>query len=396
LAIDSPPIEGGYVAVAKGKIAGVGAANPGVGAVTDLGDAVLMPGLVNTHTHLEFSAATQPLGAAGLSLPEWIRLVIADRKRGNRDAAAAISAGLRESLAAGVTTVGEIATGVPPAFDSVQLSPRTVTFQEAIGFSAGRVDSVYADVEQRLDGTPGLAGVSPHAPYTVHPALLKKLVALARRRHVPIAMHLAESREELELLQHGEGPFRELLEDRGMWDADAIPLGSRPLDYLKALVAAPRAVVIHGNYLDTEEIEFLAAHRDRMSVVFCPRTHAYFEHKPYPLVQLRKAGVRVALGTDSRASNPDLNLLAEARLMVEQFPQLAPAEALQMATLSGAEALGVSDVTGSMTPGKQADLAAFAISQASTDPHEEVLSSREPLAVWLAGLRLTTALGKPF
>src|SRR5689334_8766093 len=97
LPMDSPPIKGGYVGVADGKIVSVGATNPNAGVVTDLGDAVLMPGLVNAHTHLEFSGAERPLGAAGMSLPEWIRLVIADRKRGNRDAAAGAAAGLRES-----------------------------------------------------------------------------------------------------------------------------------------------------------------------------------------------------------------------------------------------------------------------------------------------------------
>ena len=128
-------------------------------------------------------------------------------------------------------------------------------------------------------------GISPHAPYTVHPGLLKRLVALAVEKKLPVAMHLAESREELELLATGTGPFRDLLVDRSMWDTEAIPLGSTPLDYLRTLAEAPRALVIHGNNLSDEEIGFLAAHRERMSVVYCPRTHAYFGHDPYPLEQ---------------------------------------------------------------------------------------------------------------
>ncbi len=124
-------------------------------------------------------------------------------------------------------------------------------------------------------------------------------------------MHLAESPEELRLLSHGDGPFRDLLADRSMWDESAIPAGTRPLDYLRMLAAAPKALVVHGNYLSAEELQFLATHAASMSLVYCPRTHGFFEHSPYPLRQALDLGVRVAIGTDSRASNPDLSLLAE-------------------------------------------------------------------------------------
>src|SRR5437868_14871654 len=112
-------------------------------------------------------------------------------------------------------------------------------------------------------------GFSPHAPYTVSPRLLKELILIARHFDWPMAMHIAESREELELLRDGTGPFRELLEERSMWDEGAVPRGSQPLDYLRTLAKAPRAIVIHGNYLDYEELRFLGANRDRMSLVFC-------------------------------------------------------------------------------------------------------------------------------
>ena len=97
-------------------------------------------------------------------------------------------------------------------------------------------------------------------------------------------------------LRDGTGPFQELLEERSMWDAEAIPRGSRPLDYLRMLAEAPRALVIHGNYLDAEERAFLAEHADRMSLVYCPRTHAYFGHPPYPLAELLAAGVQRGAG----------------------------------------------------------------------------------------------------
>jgi cytosine/adenosine deaminase-related metal-dependent hydrolase len=387
LPIDRPPIEGGYVTIAGGRIVELGSSPPKSAALVDLGDVLLMPGLVNVHTHLEFSGLSAPLGQPGMSLPAWIRFVIAERNRGNRDAASDIATGLNESLAAGVTTIGEIASSSAAAYASPAPTPAAVAFQEAIGFSAQRVDSVYADVERRLDELRGPAGLSPHAPYTVHPRLLERLVDLARRRNVPLAMHLAESPEELELLATGAGQFRDLLEERSMWDAGAVPPGSRPLDYLQQLAAAPSSLVIHGNYLADDEIDFVAQRRGRMSVAYCPRTHAFFQHSPYPLSAMLRAGVRVALGTDSRASNPDLSLLGEVRFAAAQFPGVPPHVWLRMATLDGAEALGLAEHLGSLTPGKQANLVSLPCP--GGDPAEAVVNSRTmPAAVWLAGVRV--------
>jgi cytosine/adenosine deaminase-related metal-dependent hydrolase len=368
LPIDAPPLEGGYVSVSDGVIADVCGSDPSRGPVADLGDVVLLPGLVNAHTHLEFSGLAKPLGAPGMSLPTWIRTVIADRGRGDRDAAAAIAAGLHESAAAGVTTIGEIATS-PTALYDVDQAPRSLLFQEAIGFSAGRVESVAAEMEWRVEAAGDAAGISPHAPYTVHPQLLTRLVDLAISNQLPIAMHLAESREELQLLRDGTGPFQELLAERSMWDGAAIPRGSRPLDYLRQLTRAQRSLAIHGNYFDAEEIAFAGAQRERISVVYCPRTHAYFGHEPYPLEAMLAAGVRVALGTDSRASNPDLNLLREVQFGSVLFPRVDPAVLLRMATLDAAEALGLGDVVGSITVGKRAELVTVRCDDDFRDPY---------------------------
>jgi cytosine/adenosine deaminase-related metal-dependent hydrolase len=388
LPIDGPPIEGGYVGVSGERIVAVGRINPGIEPVTELGDVILLPGLVNTHTHLEFSGLPRPLGEPETDLPDWIRLVIADRNRGGRNPQTAIAAGLRESLSYGVTTIGEIATA-PAHYDDFAASrPTVVQFQEIIGFSAGRVESVFSDVQRRLDATPSPSGLSPHAPYTMHPQLLERIIRLASQRNVPVAMHLAESREELRLLKTGDGFFRDLLTERSMWDPDAIPAGSRPLDYLKRLAAAPRSLVIHGNYLAEDEIAFIADQRDRMSVVFCPRTHRWFGHEPYPLEAMIRAGVNICAGTDSRASNPDLNVLAELQSIAMAFPSLAPEEIVQLGTLNGAIALGLADEAGSLTTGKLADFVAMPVRRGAIDPYEELLHRPiTPSAVWLAGRR---------
>jgi cytosine/adenosine deaminase-related metal-dependent hydrolase len=383
---DGPPIEGGFVAIADGRIASVDAHDPGRSPVEDLGDVILLPGVVEAHTQLEFSDQAGPVGAAGMALPAWIRLVIADRRRGDRDVAAAIERGLAESLRCGVTSIGEIATA--PARALLDAKPEAlgvVAFQEVIGFSRGRIDSVAGELERRLDAAGVASGISPHAPYTVHPELLRRLVGIASERDLPVAMHLAESREELELLRDGGGPFKELLEERSMWDAEAIPRGSRPLDYLRVLAEAPRALVVHGNYLDAEEFAYLAEHRRRMSVAYCPRTHDYFRHAPYPLAAMLASGARVALGTDSRASNPDLDVLAEVRFAANRHPDVPAAQWVRMATLDGAVALGRGDEAGSLAAGKRADLTAIAC-DSGDDAYEQIVrGTGRCVATWTAG-----------
>lgn len=360
----------------------------------DLGNVVLFPGFVNAHTHLEFSYRPRPLGAPGMNLPEWIRLVIGERQRIITPVGDAIAAGVRESLQNGVTTLGEISTAAEGAsYEIIDLS----LFLEVIGFSRARAESALAAVSERLGTLKQAAnngriqlGISPHAPYTVSPDLLMRLVQLATECNVPIAMHVAESEAELELLARGAGAFQSLLDERSMWDATAISVGSRALDYMKVLADAPRALVIHGNYLDATEHAFLAKHSDRMSLVYCPRTHAYFGHPPYPLADLLRVGVCVALGTDSRASNPDLSLLSEMRHVASTHPSIAPSDILRLGTLAGAKALGRTQECGSLTPGKLADLVAVPLPSEPTSVAEEMLKAVlttdvAPTKVWLRG-----------
>ncbi len=393
LPIDRPPLAGGMVTINQGRIVEVGPRRTSDGEVVDLGDVVLMPGLVNAHTHLEFSNLAQPLGQCGISLPDWIRLVISQRKQNSCDAQAGLATGMQESLDRGVTTIGEIATLPTSSYGNA--APNLLLFHEAIGFSAARVDSVLADITRRLKSNRDATncqsnrdqGLSPHAPYTVHPQLLRRLVRLSAEQQTPVAMHLAESKEELRLLAEGDGPLRTLLEERSMWDPNAIAQGSRPLDYLQLLAEAPRSLVIHGNFLADDEIEFIGANRNTMSVVYCPRTHAYFKHDRYPLSKMLAAGVRMALGTDSRASNPDLCLLSEMRHVAAQHQDVSPKEIVAMGTLQGAKALGLANIAGSLTPGKPANLITLHCESHCHNPYEAVLlSSKKIHKTWLQPL----------
>ena len=382
--LNGPPIVGGAVLIVGQRLAAVSQAASS--RAIDLGDVAIIPGLVNAHVHLEFSLLASPLGQPGMEFTEWIRHVIAHRRSSPPQEpaqAAALHAGAAQCTVAGTTAIGEVSTrdhfsaAEPPLLDLTD-------FAEIICLDRARIPDVLSAARSRLETSrPGdrvRPGISPHAPYTVHVELLNKLVELAAEFQAPLAMHLAESQAELELLATGGGAFRTLLEEMGVWQPSALAQRTRPIDYLRALARAPRSLVIHGNYLDPEEIELLARHRQHMAVVYCPRTHAFFGHPQHPLPQLLKAGALVALGTDGRSSNPDLSLLADLRFAAGRFPGIAPERFLQMATLDGAAALGLEQQTGSLEAGKFADLACVAVQpSASADPYELLVADDEPV-----------------
>jgi cytosine/adenosine deaminase-related metal-dependent hydrolase len=286
--------------------------------------------------------------------------------------------------------VGDIGQPGQPAGAYLSSPCGGVNFLELIAPRTDRIEAVMDNARSHLAGRPPgrwQPGLSPHAPYTVHPQLLAQAVALSAARRVPLAMHLAESREEIEYLAEGRGPLRDLLESRGAWDLAARPPHGRPLDELRILAGAHRALIVHGNYLDAEEIAFLARNSDRMAVVYCPRTHAWFGHDRYPLEAMLAAGVTIALGTDSRASAPDLNLLAEMRHVARQFPALGPATILQFGTQNGARALGCDREIGTLEPGKWADLAVVRLqNRPASDPYQWLQDADCPVVqTWCRG-----------
>ena len=374
---DGPPRRDAVLSISNGRIEAIGKRRTNDPAI-DLGNAAILPGFVNAHTHLEFSDLKSPLAPRAKTFADWLRKVIAYR-RGRTDVQrrAAVIRGLAESNRFGTTCLGEIATGasIEGLWHATNGSCETTVFLESIGLRAKRADEAYAASAEHVGhGATGeiRVGLSPHAPYTAQPALVRRLTSLSAVAAAPLAMHLAETREELDLLRTGGGPLHDLLVELDAWQPDIIPRDSAPLDYLRLLSSAHRALVIHGNYLTDEEIAFIAARRDRMAIVYCPRTHAFFGHSPYPLAKLLNSGVVVALGTDSRASNPDLNLLAEM-CHVAKSHSVPPAKIVEMATINGAKALGRDAELGSLTPGKLADVAIFRLPDAATDDPYDLL-----------------------
>jgi cytosine/adenosine deaminase-related metal-dependent hydrolase len=173
----------------------------------------------------------------------------------------------------------------------------------------------------------------------------------------------------VELLEHHQGPFVPFLSELGVWDAQGLAKGIDEVLQFQTLAA--HMLFVHGNYLDPR-----VALPQGISLVYCPRTHAAFGHPPHPYRELLARGVRIALGTDSLASNPDLDVLAEARFLHQRNPDVPGATLLRMTTLSGAEALGWQDETGSLLPGKSADLVVLPLpAERSVDPHGLIFAS---------------------
>lgn len=397
LPMHGPALDGGWVRIVGSRIIAVGRRRPD-GPVIDLGDSILLPGLVNPHCHLEFSSISTPLppeppgGLAG-----WIPAVMQARFAETSNPAAAIAAGLHESAAAGVTLIGEIATAPPTLAYPTHGVPRLRLYRECLGLSSHRGALSLKQLRRSLDRVPPhvSAGISPHAAYSVHAGLARQLLRLAAARHLPVAVHLAESREEHELLAHDTGPFRTLLERLGAWPSPPPRLLSTA-DWISLGCRAPRAAFIHATHLDEAALARLSRHRDRAAVIVCPRTATLISGQLAPLQALRRAGVRVAIGTDGRGSAPDLSPRHEAAVVVDRG-LVSPDEAVAMITTDAAWAIASESTAGQLAAGRRADLAVLRPNSWSADPAADVLCPTTEVVATLRGGRLIhAAAGSPF
>jgi cytosine/adenosine deaminase-related metal-dependent hydrolase len=284
-----------------------------------------------------------------------------------------------------VTAIGEIATASHPLVG--QAGPLVRVFREALGLvpvamAAARSTVVRDLARMNSEGT--CTGISPHAPYSVAESLGRQVIGEAVRRQLPVMMHLAESRDEADLLATGGGAFRTLLEQLGAWQPGTPPRLLSLADWITLLARAPRGVVVHGTFLpeDQAALSRLARHRDRLCVVVCPRTTLAISGRLPPVEAFLAAGIRVAIGTDSRASNPDLSVLAECRTLVD-VGVVSPREALTMATRQGAWALAFERRCGMLAPGRAADLAILRPSSRHADPSDAVLDPDTQIAATL-------------
>jgi cytosine/adenosine deaminase-related metal-dependent hydrolase len=303
-----------------------------------------------------------------------------------------IHQGLAECLARGTTLLGDIAAG-GHSWDALAAAPvRAVVFFELLGLNRPRAeqswDSAEAWLREHPPGPQCRPGLSPHAPYSTCSWLYERAASTSRCQRLPLATHLAETPLEEELLARQSGPLVRFLKDRGAWDPSG--LLTSPEEAGRLLAGAPVTLFAHGNFLDPQSPVLAGG-----VVVYCPRSHAAFGNPPHPFRDFLARGSPVALGTDSLASNPDLDLLAEARFLHLLYPELSGETILRMATLWGAEALGWQKETGSLTPGKSADLVVVPLPDGEgMDPYALLLDCAKPVqAVLFRGEWLTLKQG---
>jgi len=355
--VTAPPIEDGAVLVDdRGRISAVGphphVPTPPRSQTFEFPDAILIPGLVNCHTHLEL---THLAGQnAEPEFAKWIRrireLKDATPPEGFEDAAVA---GVKDCWACGVTCIAETGSTGAVMRALHDLGGRGIVYQEVFGPDPAKPDASMQELEEavallrllRTDRV--LLGVSPHAPYTVSAPLYEAVVAFARSERLPIAVHLAESKEETAFVRDGAGPFADA------WRARAIPVaahGCTPVEFLRRQgVLSAGTLSIHCVQADAPDVAILAA--AGAAIAHCPRSNRAHGHGSAPLGAFRTARLRVGLGTDSVVSVGDLDLWAEARAA-----GLEGEEALRALTLDGARALGWESEIGSLEVGKAADL----------------------------------------
>ena len=366
LPVDGPPIENGAVAIEGGRIAALGSADD-LGEGERFPDAVIAPGFVNAHSHLEY--AVYAGFGDGLTFGPWILLHIERKARLDWDDFLAIARlGAAECLASGITTVGDASYSGAAAAACAELGLGGIVYLEIFGTDVGagleRFAALRARVEDAVSDRLAL-GVSPHAPYSVSP----ELYAAAYELDVPVTTHVAESGDEIDYLVAGEGPMAQ--------GALAPSPGTTPVRHLaKHGLLREGVVAAHCVKVDREEIELLAEHG--VAVAHCPRSNAVVGCGIAPVAELRAARVRVGLGTDSPASTPSFDMFEEmrtalylARARAERPDALTAAEALELATLGSASALGLEHEVGSLAVGKRADLTVVSLAGSPYLPWED-------------------------
>ena len=325
-----------------------------------MGERVLMPGLVNAHCHLDYT------DMAGQFLPpkvfsDWLKLItVAKADWGYSEYATSWLHGARMLVRTGTTSVADV-EAVPELLPEVlQATPlRVFSFLEMIGIRGQRqpraiVEEAVARIEA-LKGCRGGAGLSPHAPYSTVPELLRLSAETARRRKWRLTTHVAESALEFKMFTHGRGEMFGWLQRSGR-DMSDCGLGS-PVRHLERCGAlSERLLAAHMNYLAKGDAALLG--KRKVHVVHCPRGHSYFQHQPFPLRRLARAGVNVCLGTDSLASvhkprrqSVELNLFEEMRALARNETSLSARKIVQMATINGARALGLGGQLGELAAG---------------------------------------------
>lgn len=413
--VSSPPIEDGAIAVTGSEISGVGSRS----VLTErfkgansrmLGNAAILPGLVNAHSHLELTAMRGFLEKEERDFPAWLRKLTVARMELMRpdDLKISVTAGAWEALSAGVTCVGDASDGAYQSMSSLRdIGLRGIVFQESFGPDPKLARDNFEKLKAKLFHLRELesplmrAGVSPHAPYTVSAAQLELISEFTLQENLPLMMHAAESVTEQQFLRAGRGAFAEGLTRRGIeWTAT----GLSTIQYLaRHGILRTKPLLAHCIQVDAQDIDTIKETATR--IAHCPKSNAKLGHGRAPLASFLKRGITVALGSDSVASNNTCDIIEEARFAVlmarseletsGEQTSVSAEEALFAATLGGACALGLEGQIGELKAGLQADLAVVSLSgmhqTPSYDPIATVIfasSARDVILTMVAGREL--------
>ena len=387
LPIERPPIHGGWVSIDDGIIRAVGEGPPPSGPVTDLGDAAILPGLVNAHTHLELSWLAGRVPPAA-SMVLWIRELMKLRREATpgedeqRDHVAVALSGARDR---GTVAFGDISNTLISSQQLKDVDVPSVLFHELLGFLPADVErrvETAAESVTRAAAPPVVPGLAPHAPYSTSPELFQAIARTGAGRSMPMSVHLGESPEEVEFLATGGGPFRSMLMDLGVWRDDWRAPGCDPVAYLDELgVLTPGLLAVHATHLGQDALATLAARG--CVIVSCPRSNRWVGAGDPPLDDFYASGAVVALGTDSLASAASLDMfdeLAAARAV----SRVTDGVLLESATRGGAIALGLDGAYGRIAPGLRGPLLAVRV-PADVSDVEQYLVAGTPETRWWVG-----------
>jgi cytosine/adenosine deaminase-related metal-dependent hydrolase len=389
--VSAPPIRDAWVTVEDGRIVDCGGRTPPSDGdrEVDLGEVAILPGLVNAHTHLELSYLRDQVPPSP-AFVGWVRTLMAARREGPRPDApevlAAVDAAIDGAIACGTAVVGDISNSLVTLRPLLTSPLAAVVFYELIRFNAqdpdGLVERAHADIEALRPTDRVRASLAAHAPYSVAPSVFRAI----RRGicpHAPSSVHLAESVEEIEFIQEGTGPWRDLLQELGAWDAAWTVPRVSPAQYLDEMGFLDSSVLaVHGVQMTPADLSRLAG--CGATLVTCPRSNCHTGAGAPPIERFYEAGVRVAVGTDSLASVPDLNLFAEVATMRALAPAVPASVLLDSATRQGARALGFDAEYGTVEPGKRARLLAVSVPAGTDDVEEYLVGGVDPAQVrWI-------------
>jgi 5-methylthioadenosine/S-adenosylhomocysteine deaminase len=368
LPIDAPPIEDGGVVIEDGRIAAVGPADE-LGTGTRYDEAAIVPGFVNAHSHVEY-AVYAGFGDGLADFAEWINLhTLRKRRIGWEEYVAIARLGIAESLRSGVTTIGDCSYSGATAAAADELGLRALVYLEVFGQDPDDALAQFETLRGRATAHVSdrvRLGISPHAPYSISPAVYHACMGLG----LPLATHISESESEVRYLHDGGGPWEPI-----DWLVD--PPGTTGTRLLaREGLLGPHMLAAHCVVVEPDEIGLLAQHD--VAVAHCPRSNAFVGCGIAPLRELREAGVRIGIGTDGVSSTPSHDFFDELRMVVamararDRSPDaLTPGEALELGTLGSARALGLDEQIGSLTPGKRADVAVVSLAASAYLPWED-------------------------